>query len=229
MGFLSGDIDDTRALLFDMTEKHRKTNTKITYVPDLPERRHWTGAIMSDNVVYVAGGSKNCKNSACVSSFYHISLGSNKWQTKKSMPHAVKCPLVVKHQQCIYVLGGENEDGEQKSYVSQYNMENDTWKQCSDMPVACDREDAGVVVHEGRIKVVTVDKCLVYDDDTDTWTVKQYDKLGDAINAFVLGEQICAAVQNGDTFSMMSYDAVDNVWKTEREKIDNVFCTRFFF
>ena len=229
MGFLSGDIDDTRALLFDMTEKHRKTNTKITYVPDLPERRHWTGAIMSDNVVYVVGGSKNCKNSACVSSFYHLSLGSNKWQTKRSMPHAVKCPLVVKHQQSIYVLGGENEDGEQKSYVSQYNMENDTWKQCSDMPVACDREDAGVVVHEGRIKVVTVDKCLVYDDDTDTWTVKQYNKLGDAINAFVLGEQICAAVQNGDTFSMMSYDDVDNVWKTEREKIDNAFCTRFFF
>ena len=168
MGFLSGDIDDTRALLFDMTEKHKKTNTKIMYVPDLPERRHWTGAIMSDNDVYVVGGSKNCKNSACVSSFYHISLGSNKWQTKRSMPHAVKCPLVVKHQQCIYVLGGENEDGEQKSYVSQYNMENDTWKQCSDMPVACDREDAGVVVHEGSIKVVTVDKCLVYDDDTDT-------------------------------------------------------------
>ena len=224
MGFLSGDIDDTRALLFDMTDK-----TKATFVPDLPERRHWTGAIRSENDVYVVGGSKYYKNRGCASSFYHLSLGSDEWQTKRSMPHAVRCPLVVKHQQSIYVLGGENEDGEQKSYVSQYNIKDDTWKQCSDMPVACDREDAGVVVHEGRIKVITVDKCLVYSDDNDTWTVKHYNKLGDAINAFVLGEQICAVVQNGGSFSMMSYDDVDNVWKTEHERIDNAFCTRFFF
>ena len=224
MGFLSGNIDDSRALLFDMTDK-----TKTKFVPDLPERRHWTGAIMSDNDVYVVGGSKYCKNRGCASSFYHLSLGSDEWQTKRSMPHAVRCPLVVKHQQCIYVLGGENENGEQKSCVSQYNIKGDTWKQCSDMPVACDSDVAGVVVHEGRIKVITVDKCLIHADDTDTWTVKRYNKLGDAINAFILGGHICAVVQNGGTFSMMSYDDVDNVWKTEREKIDNVFCTRFFF
>ena len=41
--------------------------------------------------------------------------------------------------------------------------------------------------------------------------------------------QICAAVQNDDsTFSMMSYDDVDNVWKTEHERIDNAWYTWFF-
>ena len=68
----------------------------------------------------------------------------------------------------------------------------------------------------------------MYADDTDTWTVKQYDKLGDRINAFVRNGQICAVVQNGDTYRMMSYDDVDNVWKTEYEMIDNACYTKLF-
>ena len=136
------------------------------------------------------------------------------------MPYAVYNPLVIQHQQCIYVLGGYN-----KTSVSQYNIQDDTWKRCSDMPVTCESRVTGVVVHDNRIKVITVDKCLMYADDTDTWTVKQYNKLGDRVKAFVRGGQICAAVQNGDIYSMMSYDDVDNVWKTEHERIDNAWNT----
>ena len=211
---------DERAHLLDMTP-----NTKVTQLPDLPEPRYDTGVVLSDNNVYVVGGYNN--NSDCVSSVYYLSLGSDAWQTKKSMPHAVRDPLVIQHQQCICVLGGKKYSGIQSS-VSQYNIKDDTWKQCRDMPVACSSEEAGVVVHEGRIKVITVDKCLMYADDTDTWTVKQYNKLGDAINAFVRSRQICAAVQNGDTFSLMTYDDVDNVWKTEHERIDNAWLTWSF-
>ena len=212
---------DKRALLLDMTD-----DTKVTQLPDLPERRHSTGVVLSDNDVYVLGGYNF--NNGYLSSVYYLSLGSDAWQTKKSMPHEVRGPLVVQHQQCIYLLGGSNNRDIQSS-VSQYNIEDDTWKQCRDMPVVCSSEEAGVVVHEGRIKVFTVDKCLIYADDTDTWTVKQYNKLGDAINAFIKSRQICASVQNGDTFSLMTYEDVDNVWKTEYEKMDDpcntsVFC-----
>ena len=212
---------DKRALLLDMTD-----NTKVTQLPDLPEPRHSTSVVLSDNDVYVVGGGSN-NNMACVSSVYYLSHGSDAWQTKKSMLLAVQGPLVIQHQQCIYVLGGFDNNGIQ-SYVSQYNIKDDTWKQCSDMPVACSSDVAGVVVHEGRIKVITAKYCLIHADDTDTWTVKQYDKLGDGINAFVRSGQICAVVQNDDTFSMMSYDYVDNVWKTELEKIDNALCTSSF-
>ena len=207
-----------RALLVDMTD-----NTKVTQLPDLPEPRWGTGVVLSNNDVYVVGG---VNNRCCLSSVYYLSLGSDTWQTKKSMPHAVRDPLVIQHQQCIYVLGGYNYSVQ--SSVSQYNIKDDTWKQCNDMPVACDSDEAGVVVHEGRIKVITVDRCLMYADDTDTWTVKRYNKLGDRINAFVRRGQICAVVQNGRTFSMMSYDDVDNVWKTEHEKIDKVWGTGLF-
>ena len=219
VGGLNNGAGDERALLLDMTD-----NTKVTQLPDLPEPRWNTGVVLSDNDVYVVGGGNY---SDCVSSVYYLSLGSDAWQTKKSMPHAVRDPLVKQHQQCIYVLGGKKYSGIQSS-VSQYNIKDDTWKQCSDMPVACDSDEAGVVVHEGRIKVITVDKCLMYVDDTDTWTVKQYNKLGDRINAFVRRGQICAAVQNGRTFSMMSYDDVDNVWKTEHERIVKVWGTWLF-
>ena len=59
--------------------------------------------------------------------------------------------------------------------------------------------------------MITVDKCLMYVDDTDAWYVKQYYKLGNYVNTLVMNGQICAAVQNGDTHIMMSYDDVDNV------------------
>ena len=219
VGGYNGNAGDKRALLLDMRD-----NTKVTQLPDLPEPRCNTGVVLSDNDVYVFGGFNN--KSSCLSSVYYLPFGSDAWQTKKSMSHKVQCPLVIQHQQCIYVLGGIK-FGYQSS-VSQYNIEDDTWKQCSDMPVACDSQDAGVVVHEGKIKVITVDKCLMYDDDTDTWTVKQYNNLGDRVKAFVRGGQIYAAVQNGDTYSMMSYDDVDNVWKTEHERIDNAWNTWLF-
>ena len=210
---------DKRALLLDMTD-----NTKVTQLPDLPEPRCNTSVVLSDNDVYVVGGYSN--NSGCLSSVYYLPLGSDAWQIKKSMPFKVFSPLVIQHQQCIYVLGGIK-SGRQSS-VSQYNIEDDTWKRCSDMPEACSSNVAGVVVHENRIKVITVNKCLMYADDTDTWTVKQYNKLSSAVKAFVRKGQICAAVQNGDTCSMMSYDDVDNVWKTEHKRIDNAWTTWLF-
>ena len=206
-----------RALLLDMTD-----NIKVTQLPDLPEALTYTGVVLSDNDVYVIGGFN--KNGYCLTSVYYLSLGSDAWQTKKAMPHEVYCPLVIQHQQSIYVLGRYNRG--RITSVSQYNIKDDTWKRCSDMPVACDSSVAGVVVHENRIKVITENKCLIYADDTDTWTVKQYNKLGDKVNAFVRRGQLCAAVRNGLTYSKMSYDDVDNVWKIEHKKIDHVslFC-----
>ena len=216
----NNDSDDKRALLLDMAD-----NTKVTQLPDLPESRYSTGVVLSDDDVYVVGGGNN---RCCLSSVYYLSLGSDAWQTKKSMPHSVQFPLVIQYQRCIYVLGGYSNNNDKQSSVSQYNIEDDTWKQCSDIPVACCSWDAGVVVHEGRIKVITVDKCLIHADDTDTWTVKQYNRIGGAVNAFVRRGQICAAVWNGDIYSMMSYDDVDNVWKTEHDKIDNALGTWLF-
>ena len=212
---------DKRALLLDMTD-----NTKVTHLPDLPEPRYGTGVVLSDNDVYVVGGFNNSRG--YLSSVYHLLLGSGSWQTKKSLPHTVQSALVIQHQQCIYVLGGYNRASH--SSVLQYNIKDDTWKRCSDMPVTvlCSSEEAGVVVHEDRIKVITVDKCMSYADDTDTWTVKRYHKLGRAVNAIVRRGQICAAVRNGDTYGIMCYEDRNNVWKTEHEEIDKGWLTKLF-
>ena len=219
VGGWNDGIDNKRALLLDITD-----NTKVTQLADLPEPRYSTSVVLSDNDVYVVGGYSN--NSDYLSSVYYLSLGSDAWQTKKSMPHKVYSPLVIQYHQCIYALLGYNTCCQ--SSVSQYNIEDDSWKQCSDMLLSCSNEEAGVVVHEDRIKVFTVDKCLMYADDTYTWTVKQNNKLGDAVNAFVRGGQICAVVQNGGTYSVMSYDDVKNVWKTEHEMVDSAWSTELF-
>ena len=220
VGRWNGGPGDKRTLLLNMTDK-----TEVTRLPDLPEPRHSTSVLLSDNGVYVVGGSNN--DSKDLSSVYYLSLGSDAWQIKKSMPHAISSPLVIQHQQCIYVLGG-NSDYDYMSSVLQYNIEDDTWKRCSDMPVTCVSYEDGVVVHEGRIKVFTVDQCLIYADDTDTWTCKQYNVLGKALKTFVSSGQIWAVVCNSGTYSMMSYDDVDNVWKTEYERIVNAWYTWLF-
>ena len=113
--------------------------------------------------------------------------------------------------------------------VLKYNIEDDTWKRCMDMLVLCDSHVAGVVVHEGRIKVLTVDKCITYADDINTWSdIKRHNQLGDKVHAFVRSGQIYAAVQNGDTYSMMSYDDKDKMWKTEHERIDQAWRAKLF-
>ena len=219
VGGCHGYVCVGRALLLNMTD-----NTQVTQLPDLPEPRCHTGVVLSDNDVYVVGGGN--ENSHVLSSVYYLSLGSDSWQRKKSLPHAVSSPLVIQHQQCIYVLGGYN-NGYQ-CFVSQYNIKDNTWKRCSDMPVACGSGVAGVVVHKNRIKVITEDKCLIYDDDTDTWTVKLCNTFGSYVNAFVRRGQVWAVVWAGHTRSMMSYDDEHNVSKIEHEEIDNAWRTRLF-
>ena len=54
----------------------------------------------------------------------------------------------------------------------------------------------------------------MYNDDTDTWTVQQYNKLGYGVKAFIKKGKIWAVVKNYVSHSLMSYDDVDNVWIT---------------
>ena len=220
VGGTNGYVGEKRALLLDMT-----SNTEVRQLPDLPERLFDISVILSDNVVYVVGGNNGSTWSSSVNC---LLLGSNIWKTVTLMPQKVCSPLVVQYQQCIYVLGGFNTV--HQFSVLKYNIDDDSWEQCTDMPVACSSHGAGVVVHEDRIKVITVDKCLVHSYDTDTWTVKHYNKLGHAVNAFVRNGKIWAVVLNHDTYtySMMSYDDVDNVWKTEHKSIDNAVLTFLF-
>ena len=209
-------------MLLDLTDK---THVKL---PNLPEPLENAGIVLTDDAVYVIGGWSLSIFGCYAQSVYYVSIGANTWQVMESMPHAVNHPLVAQHRHYIYVLGGCNDRSSYVQSVSQYNMEDDEWKKCSDMPVACHNYDAGVVVHEGKIKVITVDRCLVYTDDTDTWTVQQYDVLGGNVKAFIKKGQIWAAVINSTTASIMSYDDVKNAWKTEKKKIKNAWYTRYF-
>ena len=215
----SGGDNDKNVMLLDLTDK---TNVKL---PNLPKPVDNAGVVLTDDAVYVIGGRRRGNSSA--QPIYYLSIGADTWQIMESMPYGVNRSLVVQHQPYIYVLGGCNDRGNCLQSVSQYNMEDDTWKRCNEMPVTCHNYDAGVVVHEGKIKVITRDRCLVYADDTDTWTVQQYDDIGWNVNAFIKRGQIWAAVINRGTYSIMSYDDVKNVWKTEKKKIKNGWYTRY--
>ena len=234
MVIVGGGMTGTkRALLVDMTSNTKVTKEQgftapeqLTSLLELPTPLCETGVVLLHNSLYVIGGCDDERVDS--NSVYYLPLGDYTWQTRKSMSHAVSCPLVVQHKRCIYVLGGYDSKNQVQSTVSQYSIEDDTWKECGDMPEACNSDEAGVVVHENRIKVITVDRCMMYDDDTDSWTVQQYDDLGDGINAFIKRRKIWAVLRNGATCSLMSYDDVNNVWNTELEPIDNAWDTMLF-
>ena len=227
------DAGDTRALLVDMTYNAKvakqpdiTTPGRLAPLPDLPIPLYDTGVVLLHNDQYVIGGCDD--KHAKMNSVYCLSPGDYIWQSRKSMPHTVSCPLVVQHKRCIYVLGGYDSANRLTSTVSQYSIEDDTWKECKDMPEACSSDKSGVVVHGNGMKVITVDRCMMYDDDTDAWAVQQYDNLGDGVKAFIKRRKIWTVVGNDVTFSLISYDDVNNVWYAELEPIDNAWDTMLF-
>ena len=201
-------ISNGRALLLDVATTHA--------LPDLPASVYSAGVAMSGNNVYVIGGRTIQGN--YLSSVYCLSLGSDIWQDKASMPYTVQRPLVIRYRECIYVLGGLNNKDKSICCVSKYNIADDIWKQCSDMPFSCNRNHAGVVEHDGLIKVITPDACLTYAEDSDSWSVKRYKKIGDYVKVFLAKEQVHAAVSNFYNFErahrVLRYDDQENVWIT---------------
>ena len=208
-----------RVRLLNITNDANEART----LPDLPVRVYAAGIALSENNVYVIGGQKNESN-GCMNSFFCLSLVNERWRKKRPMPHALKYPLAIHHQNFIFVLGGRLNSGELQSSVSKYNIRYNAWVRCSDMPTSCDSTNAEVVVHNGKIKVITEDKCLAYSDNIDIWSVKHFNKLGECVRVFVKRGHICAAVSKSKTkmtsHCVMCYDDAKSEWKTVR-KIDN--------
>ena len=215
VGGCDGDTLSERALLLDIADNAEQVN-----LPSLPETLRYTGVALSDDGIYVVGGSNS-------RSVYHLSFGSDSWQVKKPLPYELCTPLVIQHQQLLYVLGGYRKNGNQSS-VLQYNIEDDTWKRCSDLPIPCTSDASGVVVHDGKITVVTIDSFLMYDEETDTWTVKHYNQIGYYVNAFVRNGQIWAVVWHVGRCTLMSYDDLNNVWETDHAYPKKAINTKLF-
>ena len=221
----NGGAGEKGALLLSMIN-----NTQVTKLPNLPSLLSYTGVTLSNNEVYVIGNY--CKwygiRLESVNILLHLTLGGDSWQTKNGMFNPVHSPLVIRHQQHIYLLGGYNDSNVPQSSVSQYSIKDDKWKHCRNMPVPCNNGEAGVVVHEDRIKVITVDRCMMYADDTDTWTVQRYARLGNNVNAFIKCGQIWAVVLDSGVFRMASYNLEDNLWRVEHESIYKACSLKLF-
>ena len=208
-----------RVRLLNITNDANEART----LPDLPVRVYAAGIALSENNVYVIGGQKNESN-GCMNSFFCLSLVNERWRKKRPMPHALRYPLAIHHQNFIFVLGGRLNNGELQSSVSKYNIRYNAWVRCSDMPISCDSTNAEVVVHNGKVKVITEDKCLAYSDNIDIWSVNHFNKLGECVRVFVKRGHICAAVSKSKTkmtsHCVMCYDDARSKWRTVR-KIDN--------
>ena len=230
VGGWHGDVGRKRVLLLDMTGRGT-----VRRLPALPEPLCYTGVILSGNDVYVIGGHNN--NIGHLSTVYHLSIGNVAWQTKKSMPLAVHSSLVVRHQQCIYVLGGHSAANGRQDSALRYKIQDDTWKRCllTAHFMSFNNNVAGVVVHENKIKVFTVNECVTYDASVDGWFVWTYysqnnKAIGEKVNAFVSGGQIRGTVWGGDyeNHNMMSYDEQNGKWIIQKRCFTSGWRTKLF-
>ena len=225
------------ALLVDM-----RGDGHVRKLPNLPEPRFYTGVVLSGNDVYVFGGGN--KYNYVLSSVYHLSLGSDAWQPRAPMPFGVSSPLVIRHKQYIYVLGGDSVDNDRKETALRYHIQNDTWeirKGITKKPKSRRRKKmasitsnvAGVVIHRDQIKVFTVNKCLTHDVDNDRWSVDYNKSIGVKVNVFVTGGQIWGAVwrncsRDYESHKMMRYVRSKRKWLIEQNRVIDAWRTKLF-
>ena len=209
---------DRRAMLLDTRDY-----TTIFHLPLTPQPTVNSGVLFVDKCcVYVFGGHREIYQTPSV---YCLVLGNEQWQVKKPMPYAVANPLVVQHEQSIFVLGG-TVLGVAQSRVLEYSISDDTWMEHSEMPVACSSLDAGVFAQPGVIYIVTVDKVVFH--AFSRWHAKPWKRFGVKCNAFLKQGQIWGVVQCNGTHDIVSYDCKMNEWVTEQETMGNVCDIRLF-
>jgi cyclically-permuted mutarotase family protein len=130
---VNGPVSDVLKLNFDQGE------VQISSLPDFPVTVSNGGAATIGSVVYVVGGSGKDGN---ISSLYcaDVAKADFEWEALPDMPGPLSNAVVVSqndgNEDCIYVLGGRNRDGELSTFFSsvlKYSPSKKTWELVGDI------------------------------------------------------------------------------------------------
>ena len=103
--------------------------------------------------------------------------------------------------------------------VQRYNIETSEWTFIKDLPFGVHNLTAAAVVYKNRLTVVSSEHLMSYEQESDTWSVKEYEDMGWVSTALIVDGELCTCIYRHGKFCLMSYDEEDNVWK---DKIDNI-------
>ena len=226
--FVSADIDKPdygrNMMLISLSEPcYSKTLT------DLPERIHAAGVVNTGTHIYVMGGLRYVDGTRHRSKKVNrLCLMSNEWETCPPLLGDVVQPVTLLHYQYLFVMGSYSKEGDYTK-VQRYNIETSEWTFIKDLPFGVDNLSEAAVVYKNRLTVVSSEHLMSYEQKFDTWSVKEYEKLGWAPTALIVDGEICTCVTRIGKCSLMSYADEDNVWNVKIDTTPDMLHRRHGF
>ena len=191
----------------------------VTTLPDLPERIHAAGVVNTGTHIYVMGGLRYVDGTGYRSDAVdRLCLMSNEWQTCSPLLEAVVLPVTLLHNQYLFVIGSYSQQ-EDSTKVQRYNIETSEWTFIKNLPFCVNNICEAAVVYKNRLTVMSSKHLMSYEQESNTWSVKEYEKLGWTPTALIVDGDLCTCINRDGKYSLMSYDEEDNVWNV---KIDNI-------
>ena len=199
-------------------------------LPDLPELIHAAGLVNTGTHIYVMGGLRYVKSVRGRSKKVdRLCLMSNEWETCPPLLEAVVQPVTLLHNQYLFVMGSYLRKEKYSTKVQRYNIETSEWTFIKDLPFGVDNLCAAAVVYKNRLTVVSSEHLMSYEQESDTWSVKKYEDLGDVPTALIVDGELCTCIEEDVNHSLMSYDEEDNVWNVKIDNIPDMLQWRYGF
>ena len=203
----------------------------VKTLPDLPERIHCPGVVNTGTHIYVMGGLRYVDSTRRSSKTVdRLCLMSNEWEACPPLPEDVVQPVTLLHNQYLFVMGSYL--GKKDCYshkVQRYNIETSEWTLIKDLPFGVSNVRAAAVVYKNRLTVVSSEHLVSYEQESDKWSVKEYEDLGEMATALTVDGEVCTCINRDGKYSLMSYDDEDNVWNVKIDNIPDMLHRRFGF
>ena len=198
-------------------------------LPDLPERIHAAGVVNTGTHIYVMGGLRFVDGTRGRSKTVdRLCLMNDEWETCPPLLEDVVQPVTLLHNQYLFVMGSSSKQG-YSTKVQRYNIETSEWTFITDLPFGVFNLRADAVVYQNRLTVVSSEHLMSYEQESDTWSVKEYEDLGWEPTASVVDGELCTCIDRNEKCFLMSYDEEDNVWNVKIDNIPDMFSKRYSF
>ena len=202
----------------------------VKTLPDLPEQIHGAGVVNTGTHIYVMGGWRYVDGTKYRSETVdRLCLMSNEWESCPPLLEDVVQPVTLLHNQHLFVMGSYIKQGNSIK-VQRYNIGTSEWTFIEDLPFGVSNVRAAAVVYKNKITVVSSVHLMSYEQESDTWSVKEYKKQGWWVStALIVDGELCMCIEKDEKYSLMSYDEEDNVWNVKIDNIPDMLDERYGF
>ena len=151
---------------------------------------------------------------------------SNEWETCPPLLEDVVQPVTLLHNQYLFVMGSYLQQ-ENSTKVQRYNIETSEWTFIKDLPFGVDNLSEAAVIYKNRLTVVSSEHLMSYQQESDTWSVKEYEDLGDVPTPLIVDGELCTCFIRSEEYSLIRYDEEDNVWNVKIDNIPDMLLARY--